>query len=59
MQSLVRTVADAALRFIIRTQFLVRQLRLTVLVMNEQSARRENRQPVVHPRRTTLIELLI
>ena len=51
-----RKVADAALRFIIRTQFLVRQPQLPILVMSEQNARREDRQPVVHTWTTTLIE---
>jgi hypothetical protein len=58
-EGFVRTVADAALRFIVRTQLLVRQPQLPVLIMNQQNARREDRQPVVHPGRTTLIELLI
>src|SRR6202042_1049487 len=40
-EGLVRTVADPALRFLVRTQFLVRQPRLTVLVMNQQNPRRE------------------
>jgi hypothetical protein len=41
-------VANAALSFIVRGQFLVRQPQLPVLVMKQQDARREDRQPVVH-----------
>jgi hypothetical protein len=47
-KGLVRTVANPALRFVVRGQFLVRQPQLPVIVMNQQNARREDRQPVVH-----------
>jgi hypothetical protein len=37
-----------ALRFVVRGHFLVRQPQLPVLIMNQQNAWREDRQPVVH-----------
>ena len=40
-ESLVRAVANPALRFVVNNQFLARQPRLPILVMNQQNARRE------------------